>query len=63
MTRAPAGGRGGDSFTCPHCGRTSYNPRDREERYCGACHWWTGVPELYEPWRAERDTLDESASH
>jgi uncharacterized OB-fold protein len=23
---------------CHTCGRTSYQPRDVEERYCGACH-------------------------
>lgn len=26
------------SITCPRCGRTSYHPRDIQERYCGACH-------------------------
>lgn len=26
------------SFTCPQCGRTSYNQNDIRERYCGACH-------------------------
>lgn len=26
------------SYSCPRCGRTSYNPNDRRERYCGACH-------------------------
>jgi hypothetical protein len=26
------------SITCPRCGRTSYNPNDIRERYCGACH-------------------------
>jgi hypothetical protein len=26
------------SFTCGHCGRTSYNPEDVRQRYCGACH-------------------------
>src|SRR5689334_23969190 len=25
-------------WTCTHCGAESYNPRDREERYCGWCH-------------------------
>lgn len=25
-------------FTCPDCGRTSHNPNDARERYCGACH-------------------------
>lgn len=29
------------SITCPRCGRTSYNPNDIAEGYCGACHWWT----------------------
>lgn len=27
-----------NSITCPHCHRTSYNPNDMRERYCGACH-------------------------
>lgn len=26
------------SFTCPKCERTSYHPKDLEQRYCGACH-------------------------
>lgn len=26
------------SITCPVCHRTSYNPHDIRERYCGACH-------------------------
>lgn len=30
------------SFTCPRCGRTSYNPYDAREGYCGACHAYTG---------------------
>jgi hypothetical protein len=28
------------SFTCPRCGRTSYNQNDIRERYCGACRDW-----------------------
>jgi ribosomal protein S27AE len=32
------------SFTCPRCGRTSHHPDDVRERYCGACHDWTGIP-------------------
>lgn len=32
-------------FTCPQCGRTSYNPNDLREGYCGNCHDWTGTPE------------------
>lgn len=32
------------SFTCPRCRRTSRNPNDEREGYCGACHDWTGVP-------------------
>jgi len=26
------------SYTCPVCKRTSHNPSDIRERYCGACH-------------------------
>src|ERR1044072_5227424 len=29
-----------DSFTCPKCERTSHNPMDVHEQYCGACHEW-----------------------
>jgi ribosomal protein L37E len=29
------------SITCPRCGRTSYNPNDIREGYCGHCHDWT----------------------
>lgn len=29
-------------FTCPVCWRTSWNPTDLEEGYCGACHDYTG---------------------
>jgi hypothetical protein len=32
-----------ESFTCPRCGITSWNPNDVREGYCGACHAWTGV--------------------
>jgi hypothetical protein len=35
------------SFTCPRCGRTSHNPTDEAEGYCGSCHGWTGSSE---PW-------------
>lgn len=28
-------------ITCPRCGRTSYNPNDVREGYCGNCHDWT----------------------
>lgn len=27
----------GESYTCPKCGRTSYNLNDVRQRYCGAC--------------------------
>ena len=26
------------SYTCPKCGATSYNAKDIEHGYCGACH-------------------------
>lgn len=29
------------AFTCPRCGRTSYNPSDAKYGYCGACHDFT----------------------
>lgn len=28
------------SITCPTCRKTSYHPKDIEERYCGYCHQW-----------------------
>lgn len=31
------------SFTCPHCGATSYSPDDIRENYCGRCHDRTGI--------------------
>lgn len=31
------------SITCPRCGRTSYNPNDIREGYCGNCHDWTSA--------------------
>lgn len=33
--RGPAGQ---PYIVCPKCGRTSHNPNDVQERYCGACH-------------------------
>lgn len=30
------------SYTCPRCGRASYNPHDVVQKYCGSCHDWTG---------------------
>lgn len=30
------------TFTCTRCHRTSANPNDVREGYCGACHDWTG---------------------
>lgn len=30
-----------ESITCPRCKRTSYNPNDIREGYCGNCHDWT----------------------
>lgn len=29
------------TVTCPRCGRTSANPNDVREGYCGACRTWT----------------------
>lgn len=33
-----------EPFTCPNCGRTSYNPNDVAFGYCGACHAFTAAP-------------------
>ena len=34
-------------YTCPRCGRVSYNPHDAEHRFCGACHQFEdGRPEF-----------------
>ena len=33
------------SITCPICDRTSYNPNDIREGYCGNCHVWTSPPQ------------------
>lgn len=30
-----------ETITCPQCGRTSANPNDVREGYCGHCHDWT----------------------
>lgn len=30
-------------FLCPRCCKTSYNPNDAREGYCGACHDFTGT--------------------
>lgn len=29
---------GAPSYTCPRCGRTSFNRNDVEHEYCGNCH-------------------------
>lgn len=28
------------AITCPQCSRTSHDPDDVRERYCGSCHQW-----------------------
>jgi hypothetical protein len=37
------------SFTCPRCFRTSHNPTDAAEGYCGACHDFTGCDGDFPP--------------
>jgi NMD protein affecting ribosome stability and mRNA decay len=32
------------AFTCPDCGRESWNENDGIHGYCGACHAFTGNP-------------------
>lgn len=33
-------------ITCPKCRKTSHNPNDITNNYCGNCHWWTSDPHL-----------------
>lgn len=42
-----------DSYTCPNCGRTSYNPNDVRESYCGFCHEYeeSEKPEVHNIYR------------
>jgi hypothetical protein len=37
------------SITCPQCHKTSYNPNDVREGFCGYCHAWTSDPLLDHP--------------
>lgn len=30
-----------ESYTCPRCGKTSWNTTDAAQGYCGNCHDWT----------------------
>jgi hypothetical protein len=32
------------TYTCPRCGRVSYNPHDLAHRYCGACKRFEDEP-------------------
>ena len=34
-----------ESITCPSCGKTSYNPGDIQNRYCGNCHEFHDGPD------------------
>jgi ribosomal protein L37E len=43
------GGR--KTITCLVCGRTSYHPRDVEEKYCGHCHRFHDLA----PFRKEKE--------
>lgn len=36
-----ANGLQAQAITCTRCGRTSYNPGDVREGFCGHCHDWT----------------------
>jgi hypothetical protein len=42
------------SYTCPVCLRTSHNPNDDAEHYCGYCHDWT--------WRTDGNQRHSSSS-
>jgi hypothetical protein len=39
-------------FTCEHCGMTSRNTHDVEERYCGWCHHFC---DAFNYWMRESD--------
>jgi ribosomal protein L37E len=43
----------GVAIQCLRCGRTSYNPRDVEELYCGHCHIFHDLEAI----RAEAEAL------
>lgn len=45
----PSRGHDEDAFACPRCHRTSWNPNDLREGYCGACHDWTARPRERSP--------------
>jgi hypothetical protein len=49
------------SITCPECGRTSPNPDDVAQGYCGVCHWWTSDEVLGPARRAELAAVVDSA--
>lgn len=37
-------GHAASTFTCPRCGKTSHNPNDVRESYCGSCHQFQAAP-------------------
>lgn len=45
------------AFVCPRCGRSSANPNDEREGYCGACRDWTGEPAGGSGRRTDPDTV------
>ncbi len=56
----------GPSITCPVCGRTSHNPNDVREGFCGACHAWTGAAEHMVhsvPFEIEQDMYYDRQGH
>ena len=42
-------------WTCPFCGKASFNPRDAREQYCGDCHVF--VEDLYNSSPSVRRTM------
>lgn len=56
-------GESAQAYVCPRCGRTSHNPNDVREGYCGNCHDWTRdeFADLPDPIREilEDDTVEE----
>lgn len=50
-----------DAYTCPRCGKASAHPTDTEERYCGRCHTFADVSDMWQHYaRVHEDELAEA---
>lgn len=39
FTKALAAEKGAEPYVCPTCGRASWHPEDKRNRYCAVCGW------------------------